>query len=266
MNASIRYLVPLLFLAAGCSAPSNPSFNLSVPDGQRALQQMRRNPKPLQHPLIIISGFADPGVASGVLKPRFEKLSGDDRMLGLSFAFSTSFDAAREKLIKAVDARFPTDDPEQTTEVDVIAVSMGGLVARHAAAPTATTRPAQDTRRLRIRRLFTISSPHRGAVLASFPTFNSMHKDMRPGSPFLTALNATPLDYEIIPYVRLGDNIVGAANAAPPGMTPWWVPNQPLENAHAGAFDDSRILADIARRLRGEASFTKPPAMPLPKE
>ena len=84
-------------------------------------------------------------------------------------------------------------------EVDVVAISMGGLIARYAAMPL-----PDDSRQLRIRRLFTISTPHRGAKLAALPTFDQRQIDMRPGSAFLASLDdaLADADYDLLPYVR----------------------------------------------------------------
>jgi len=212
-------------------------------------------------------------------------------VISVSFFFCGSFDGCRKRVIDAVEKAFPSDDPEWTTEVDVVAVSMGGLVARYAAAPprapkaTTTNAASQPTtdrapaRRLRIARLFTISSPHRGAALAFLPTFNQLQIDMRAGSKFLQRLDAfdelvepgsaqtRPSDsYELIPYVRLDDMIVGERNAAPAGWTPWWVPAEPFQDSHIFAMADPRIVADIARRLRGEPPLTTDPPAPLPAQ
>ena len=70
--------------------------------------------------------------------------------------------------------------------------------------------------------------------------------------------------YEMHCYVRLDDSVIGAASAAPQGRAAWWVANMPLELSHLGAAEDPRILADIARRLRGETPFTRVPPAPLP--
>jgi hypothetical protein len=78
----------------------------------------------------------------------------------------------------------------------------------------------------------------------------------------MTALNAQPIPYPLYTYVRLGDKQVGEANAAPAGMTPWWVSNEDWDDAHGDARHDPRILADIARRLRGESPLAlNPPAL-----
>ena len=95
------------------------------------------------------------------------------------------------------------------------------------------------------------------------PTFDQRVIDMRSGSEFLDRLNAAPRRYELIPYARLGDMVVGEENAAPPGETAWWLAKSGGP-AHMLAATDARILADIARRLRGEEPLTISPAAPLP--
>jgi len=247
--------------AAGCAAraPQNPSFPISVDDARAALREMEAAPRPLERPVVVLGGFADPGVGAFVWDREVRRWSSDARVIGVSFTFRRDFDQCRRDVIAAVDRAFPTSDPDETIEVDVIGTSMGGLVARYAAAPVPGER-----RRLRVARLFTIASPHRGAELAGrLPPLTRLQRDMRPGSPFLrrladaeTRAAATGDAYEIVPYVRLGDRTVGCDNAAPPGANPWWLANRPLEPPHSAASLDPRIRADVARRLRGETPLT----------
>jgi pimeloyl-ACP methyl ester carboxylesterase len=250
----------------GCAATDeNASFDVTIPRAQSMLKDMRKHPKPLQRPLVVLSGFCDPGIAAGHLRSQFRRLTGDRRVIGVSFLFCGDFDACREKVIEAVDRAFPSDDPIWTSEVDVVGVSMGGLVARYAAVPK---NDEPGARRLRIARMFTISSPHRGAAMAAAPTLHQLQRDMRQQSSFIGRLTeaeaADDVAYEIYPYVRLGDTIVGAENAAPAGQTPWWVPAEPLQDSHLMAMMDARIIADVARRLRGEDPLTHEPPQPLP--
>jgi pimeloyl-ACP methyl ester carboxylesterase len=155
--------------------------------------------------------------------------------------------------------RFPSDDPAWTTEVDVIGFSMGGLVARSCA------NSATGDRHLRIVRLFTVSTPHLGAVSAGGALFSSQGHDMKKGSKFLTYLNnEVEIDYELIPYGRLCDTVVGVKNTAPPGYTPWWVSTPAFQDSHVQAIGDPRILADITLRLRGETPATISPPAPVP--
>ena len=190
--------------------------------------------------------------------------------LGLTFAGRYSFDACREHVIEAVQAAWPSDDPDTTVEVDVVAFSMGGLIARYAAAEPELSDDGETKRRLKIARLFTISTPHRGASLASltvpFLTLDPRLLDMRPDSDFIATLNERfdGQAYELYPYTRTGDWVVDEANTAPPGMTAWWVANPPLNRPHQEAYRDPRIEADILRRLRNEEPLTTTPAAALP--
>jgi hypothetical protein len=259
------YIFFAAFSIIGCAAPqpTNPSFPLGVDQAERALDYMSAHPRPLDRPLLVVGGFWDFNVSPPLYKWHFHRISGDDRIVPVSIAFCGSFVECRAALIDAVDRAFPTDDPQFTTEVDVVGASLGGLAARFAAAPSPD--PAHP-RRLKIARLFSIASPQSGATMAADFGFTQFHRDMRPGSAFLQSLAREDAEatYELFPYVRLGDGIVGQQNAAPPNQAPLWLPTPPLQSAHAGAMTDPRILADIARHLRGEHPFSNSPAAPLP--
>jgi len=242
----------------------NPSFPVTLAEARRALKRMRAEPRALERPLLVLGGFLELGLSQAFLRRRFHRLTGDDRIAGVSFMLCRTFDECRRRAIAAVDRELPGSDPLQTTEVDIVGISMGGIVARYAALRSENA----DARRLRIARLFTISSPHLGAYRARLPAVNQLQRDMRADSAFIRRLNRpeNAPAFPVFPYVRLGDHTVGAANAAPPGMTAWWVPDVPLQPPHSGAVVDARIIADIARRLRGEEPFATAPPAPVPAE
>ena len=256
----------LAALLPGCAPgfADNPSFPLDVVTARQSLRLMQNDPKPLARPVIVLAGFADPGIISEtVVRDLRRVFANSKQIMDVSFLMCPDFDSCRDRVIMCVDESFPSHNPLLTTEVDVVAISMGGLVALHAA------RERDDGgRRLRIARLFTISTPHQGAALADWPTMDKKQLAMRRHSQFLHELNndESSQQIEIVPYSRLGDMIVGIENTAPPGRNPWWMPNEPLEPAHVFAPGDPRILADICRRLRGESPFTRTPAAPLPVE
>ncbi len=256
----------LTLILSGCarqvSGPVNPSFAVTVDVAREAIDEMQEKPVTLERPLLILSGYLDPGFTSSTLAGYFRRVTeADDLIMTQSFAFHLSFEACRQAAIEEVEKHFPSDDPDLTIEVDVVGFSMGGLVARYAAMPL------EGQKRLRIRRLFTIGTPHRGATMAQWPAINPLHREMRHGSEFLEQLNETwpQVEYTLYPYVRLGDPAVGEDNAAPPGQWPWWVVPIPWTLTHNDACRDPRIVADIARRLRNEAPFAKEPAAPLPE-
>src|SRR5688572_28186711 len=257
-------LLVVVFVIGCAKQPVNPSFNVSNAQAKRAIKQMAADPKPLERPVVVLGGYHDVAIGNATFLGKFREAMRDDRVVAVTYPFSGSFDDCRRDVIAKVEKKFPSADAGETVEVDVIGLSMGGIVARY----SALERPGE--KRLRIKRLFTISSPHRGAVRAALPAMSQLHRDLRSESDFLGELEATEQaaggrDYEIIPYVRLGDWIVGAGYAAPLDQpAAYWVANPPFQSAHWGAPLDSRIVADIARRLRGETPFTSATPTTLP--
>lgn len=257
----ISALLPLLLSA--CAQPANPSFPLSVNDARDAVREMRAHPRELKRPLVVIGGFMDPNISAPLYKRWFGDVTRNSKIIPVSVCFCGSFAECRAKVIKAVDAACPTNDPERTVDVDVVGASLGGLVGRFAAAPSSDPK---HPRRLSVVRLFSISSPHSGSMLAGALGFSEYLRDMQPNSKFLRSLARADsgATYELYPYVLLHDEIVGTRYAAPPGMNPFWLSSPLLLPAHTSAMADPRILADIARRLRGEEPFTRMPPAPLP--
>jgi pimeloyl-ACP methyl ester carboxylesterase len=221
---------------------------------------MAASPKCLERPLLIIGGFGDIGVVTYCVGSRFDSLAADHRIATVALGDCFSMEGCRKKVIDAIEAKFPSADPATTTEVDVIGMSMGGVVARYASLPS-----RESGKRLRIARLFTISSPLRGSNEADwFPAVHPLIAPLRHGSALIAKINAVEPEYPVFSYVRLGDIAVGASNASEPGQGVWWLSSPVLESAHNGAMFDLRILADIARRLRDEPGFASNPPAPLP--
>ena len=174
--------------------------------------------------------------------------------------------AAGERPATLAATTMPAAASSTTTDSAPASSSTPTAASAPATTPTDLLKPIG--KRLKIARLFTLSSPHLGATMADVPTylFVSTQRDMRRGSSFLQQLNDAghQPDYPIIPYVRLADITIGEQNAAPPGQTPIWLPKGPFDSAHAGVVMDPRIAADVSRRLRGETSYVKEPRAPLP--
>lgn len=224
------------------------------------IARMRRDPRPLARPVLVFSGWGDPGVVSLQLARDLTTVSLDPSIESQQFFTSWTMDQCRRTAVEAARRLRPADhDPaDGPFEVDVVGKSMGGLIARELARDQA----ASDEPMVRVVRIFTIATPHRGARLAVLPTIDPKVVAMRPGSPFLAALDAelgTERAPEIIAYTRTGDWMVGEHNTAPTGGGVRAVPRPTLEFGHLQAGGDERILADIMRRLRGE-----PPLLPEP--
>lgn len=268
MNRSctlITTLLVALLACAGCVSLSgpDPSFDISVDDARAELDEIRSDRAPLDRPLVISGGYLDPGTAAHRVIERFRGLtSTPESVVGTPYFSVWTFDSARRRLVELVESRFPSDDPEWTREVDIVGISMGGLVARYAAMDN-----GGKHKKLRIRTLFTLGTPHRGADLAWIPSIDPKAQDMHRDSDFIALMERTAgeIDYELLPYVRLGDGVVGCENCAPEGWPVRWIPNEVLGFSHLGVQDDPRLTLEIIRRLRGEAPVSGEPS-PLPAE
>ena len=221
------------------------------------LRRMRATPKSLARPVIALSGWGDMGLLARQISTEIRRATGDTKVAEASFFLHLTFPACRKKVVERVEKMWPSDNPDETVEVDVVAHSMGGLIARFAALPAgAPGFGGEHTpigRRLRIHTLYTVGTPHLGANQAKlFQKADARARDMMPGSAFLEALNAVPPPHAIVPYGIHGDWVVGAANVAPAGTEARLFTRRPLRPSHAGATTDSRILAGILKGLRGE--------------
>ncbi|MEM8834681.1 MAG: hypothetical protein AAGD00_02565 [Planctomycetota bacterium] len=240
----------------------NPDFDLSIADAQRDLARMRRDRKPLTRPIVCIAGWRAWPLLARHNARVFRSVFACDasRVLPVSYFSCGSFEsAARHSVSRVVNAWGEHDG--ETVEVDVIAVSMGGLLSRFASLPS--TSAALGIPRLRVHRLFTLATPHRGAQLARWIALDSAARDMKPGSDRLAQLDAAlergegvPRD-RLTPYGRTRDVWVGAKQTAPPGVEPMWVRTPWWSLGHLMVSTDARLLADAARRLRGEEPFAR---------
>ncbi|MGI9015036.1 MAG: esterase/lipase family protein [Phycisphaerales bacterium] len=265
----IIVMVSVQMALSGCAVGVlNPAFPLGIRGAGDALESMREQPVSLKRPVVVLAGYQDPGFASMAMAARVRRMfANGGQVISIAFFNQSTFDECRDKVITMVDAAFPSNDPIMTTPVDVIGISMGGLVARHAARLGGGDDVEHtNRRRLQVHRLFTIATPHQGARMAGLPSFDKRQHDMRAGSAFLEELNADPTtqDFPIIPYARLGDWIVGVENAAMPEEHPYWVSARVLHPSHLTVASDPRVLADIVRRLRDDAPFTKGQPLPPP--
>ncbi len=257
-------LVVCCQLSIGCSSV-NPSFELSRSEARSDLRAMAKDPAPAARPVLVLGGYLDPGLLTESLGADLSEVLEDGPVVTVSFSMTADFESCRARVLAALASEYPEllgdDNSLETVPIDVVGISMGGLVARYMAMD------GHDSgKRLNIQRLFTVSTSHQGATWAMLPSANAKQTKMRPGSAFLADLNSaanTP-GYAVYCYVRLRDSIVGPGRAALPGQNAWWVDSPAWQSPHLGAPSDSRIVADIARRLRGEQAYATLPAAALP--
>jgi pimeloyl-ACP methyl ester carboxylesterase len=265
-----RRIVLLLLAGAlsGCvphMPPPSDGFTAPSATVRAEIARMEAEPAGLTRPLVVITGWRSPGVFADSIEVSLTRLTGADASQTMSLAtpFANSLIQGGAAVVRAVEARWPGDDPEWTVEVDVVGYSMGGLVARVAAAPP--TESETPRKRLRIRTLYTLSTPHAGThgwgdLFAPDAAARQMQKE----SDLLASLNAAlpEAGYTLVCYATLNDKIVGAKHAAPPGMDPIWTPADG-RLSHFSIPRNMRILADVALRLRGgtplQAEGSPPP-------
>jgi len=267
-------LVSVGSVLAGCLRlpVPNQAFPADGAQVRAALASMRDDPSPPPRPIVVISGYRAPPMSATGLADTLRELTGAEDVLAVSFPFGDDIPPLADRLVQAVADRFGSGADgvsgiATTAEVDVVAISMGGLVAR-AAAADADAVGRTNALRLDIHTLYTLGTPHRGARLARYIHFDKATRQMIPGSAFLAVLDGareqargTPLDYRIVPYAVLRDSWVGATRSAPPDMHPIWTPGRLVLSHHLISLE-RRIHADLARRLRGEQPLGRPSAPP----
>jgi hypothetical protein len=279
LTGTLRPLLVLLalltsFTSAGCI--HHPKVvSSALPMTEREARELTRDlqlgrPATLQRPVVILGGFRSPGLKEAHLSRWLREYTSDDGrdFMVVSFTTRVDFDRMVDKAIRSIERRWPSDDPDWTTEVDVVGLSMGGLVGRYAAMEPMADDARISGKRLNINRLFTIATPHRGAAMADAVAPGKLARAMRTDSDFLNYLDSGLADvgYSLVPYARLQDDTIGYPDrAAPHGMDPIWV-DGPWIGSHFGASRDERILLDIALRLRGEPPVGSPAPPPDPSQ
>ncbi|MBU3728049.1 MAG: hypothetical protein FGM37_02220 [Phycisphaerales bacterium] len=250
-----------LALSSGCGPRfTNPLFPESTGSASSRLSVIAQSPVRHARPVLVLGGYMDPGFASRSLERALRRALGPGTdIVAVQFGDCTSMAQCRDRVLAATQS-IRDADPDCT--IDVVANSMGGLIARYCAlAPAAVidcglpqpTRPGM----LRIHHLYTICTPHGGARMAEGAFGSPMTQDMRPGSAFLACLDsALPhATYTLTCFAREGDSIVGADRSAPAGTAPILFDTPPIELSHVDAHRDPRILLVIVRGLRGELSL-----------
>lgn len=233
--------------AAMPTATPNDAPRTMIARAREDLARMRRSPAPVVRPVLLLNGYhAWAGVVASLRHALIALTSRRPHdFLDVSYFARASFADIRRHVLDDVECHLGLE-----RELDVVGISMGGLVARLVAMPD---EHGNDARVVHARRIFTIASPHRGALLARRVRPNATARDMHPDSPFIARLNqAIPPGLRC--YALTNDRIVGATHTAPAGINPFWFPGT-IAMSHFVTQQHPVILADIARHLRGEASL-----------
>ena len=240
----------------------NPHFPVTPELIRSEAVRLRANPVPLARPIMILGGWRAPAISPWRLEDRLRRLLPGATIITIAYPLAGSIEAARGEVERRLSRAKLQRAADGALELDVIGISMGGLVAR-----TMLSTPLKGVPNLRVPRLFTLATPHRGAVLTRHVRPDSATKCMREDSEFLAKLNATawPASTSLTCYTLLHDWWVGARNTAPPGRTPIWLDASNVAErwmSHFLIVQHAGIATDIARRLRGEAPLSVEGAPP----
>lgn len=215
---------------------------LPLPAARAELARLRHAPVHPVRPLLVIGGWRSPIAAASLAARLRPCLAAGAPVLAVDAAGLG--DIERIGLLVARRARALGPGP-----YDIAGVSMGGLVARWLADPECA-----GAAHVPAARIFTLATPHRGAVLARAIRPDRAASAMRPGSAFLRRLDARlpHAEYELICYAQRLDWWVGTWNTAPPGRAP--AVAQPHSAAarclsHFLVTSNPAILADLLTRL-----------------
>lgn len=238
----------------------NPDFPLTAHAARLEITRMESAPAALARPVVILSGYRAPAFPAEDLASKLRKATGagKDEIIAISYGDLGDIPSVLRYADAEIRRRLPGVDAGG--EVDLVGISMGGLISRALAGGVGSSaRPGPSGDRsvpaggLNVRRIFTLGTPHRGALLAEKIAPDPAAVDMIAGSDFLNELDAAieSARYELICYARLRDGWVGATRTAPPAHEPIWASGR-LLFTHLTNHQDERLLADLARRLRGE--------------
>jgi triacylglycerol lipase len=160
-------------------------------------------------PILFVHGFGGDGSRWATMIDRFESDGWPaDRL------FTMSYDSSKSNAEIALDVRDAVDDVRAATgaaEVDIVAMSMGGLNTRHYMKFLGGASMVDD--------YVSLAGPNHGTTTASLLCLGGRQiacNEMKPGSSFLTALNSgdeTPGDADYATFWSACDNIVNPSTS-----------------------------------------------------
>src|SRR5262245_3316048 len=141
-GSSIGAVIPrvaLVLVTVGCGACqtvwTTGPVNTALPTRDEAkadLLRLHDDPRPLTRHVVILSGYHTPSIHAAGLASSLARATGADRreFLVISYVGLGSFDSVAGYVTREVERAWPNTSLSETVPVDVIGISMGGLVAR----------------------------------------------------------------------------------------------------------------------------------------
>lgn len=271
----------------------NPAIRVSPAQVRDELTRLRAQRAELARPLLILNGYRGFSGLAYSVRDLLVGLTSRRRqdIVVVSYATLGSVPSMTSRILDRARRAWGIDaHASESPEIDILGISMGGVLARWVSASASSRREiasrvpvllggkqalAQASTKLRLdaAHIYTFASPHRGAILADSIAPDPAAKLLRTDSPWLAALHdldATRTGQarrtRVVPYTMLRDGLVGARQTAPLGMDPIWMPG-PRWASHFLAARSEVFLIDVARRLRGETPLLPPEAAnPPPRD
>ena len=259
MQKTLLIVLYLTLALGGCTYTTGPSkeYPLESEQIKAAVERMEADPKGVDRPVVVIDGWTMIG-GGPTIRNQMIRLTGgtEEEIINHSYLliFST-LESNASKIIDIVEERWPSDDPEWTTEVDVIGYSMGGVIGRVAAMPPRDEK--KQRKRLKVKSLYTISAPHNGVgwwLGWIFIDEMSFKTSLYAGG-YRQWLDEGISDcgYDLICYGQGNDWICGW-NTAPKGWNPVRSTGTILFS-HTTSYGNFRALADIAARRKKKLAW-----------
>lgn len=214
-------------------------------DAARAgLWRLAENQRTLPRPLILLAGWNDDPVLWGEFRHWLARCATD--LDGRVFAPDLRGPGGVKGAADRLAAQF-----EGLGEVDVVAHSVGGLVAREAA------RGERGAKRLKVVRLYTMGTPHAGTKWSKYHPILPLREqvaDCAPGSEFLCALTADPTSCEmsICSCWAEGDIVITRASATAAGEEHRVYSQAEKHRVHEKSIRDPRWARDVIGSLLEE--------------
>ena len=231
----------------------NPEFAVLRSEARDILAACAAAPVSLSRPIFIIAGYHSPLFTIRPIASALRLCVVNPELVHtISCPFAPSLESAAEHAFATISRH------SAGSEIDIIGHSLGGIVGRMLL--VRSNFPA-------VRRLFTMATPHRGAIVAPLAPIDRAARQLHSKSHFLAALNSQPIPHstQLICYARLHDWWVGARNCAPPGHGIYWLDADTAFSRLLGHFSitrDERILADCIRRIRNETPLASAATVP----
>lgn len=215
-------------------------------EARAGLWRLAENRKALPRPLILLSGWNDDPVLWGEFRHWLGRCATD--LDGRVFAPDLRGPGGVKGAADRLAAQFAG-----LGEVDVVAHSVGGLVAREAA------RGGRGAKRLRVVRLYTLGTPHAGTKWSKYHRILPLHEqvaDCLPGSDFLASLAADPTSSEmpICSSWAEGDIVITRESATAAGEEHHVYARAEKSRVHHRSIRDPRWVRDVIGALLGEGA------------